>query len=131
MLTLPSLHIKWGSYSKPDPTEEKSIVDMVRIALGGSGGGEPIITKRVAVETIRPFFNIENVDALLDELEEEAQARQDKALEQTTAEASALHKLANGDAPTGQRGGPPKGPGAGSGATGAPAPKAPSGKNLK
>lgn len=124
---LPSLSVKWGPYDQPDPDEEQKIVTTVRTAVGGGTAGEPLITKRLAVEKLREVFDIENVDAVLDELEKESEERQQKALQHTTAEAEALGAIAHAG-PTGQRGGPPKGAGPGGGANGGPAAKAPSGK---
>lgn len=131
MLTLPSLRITWGSYSKPEPEEEQQIVTTVRLAMGGgAGGGEPLITKRVAIEKLQPIFGIENIDAMIEELDKETAERQAKALEHTTAEASALHGIVNDDA-AGKPSGPPKGNGPGGNAPGDPAPKAKSGDRPK
>lgn len=79
---LPSLTVQWGDYDKADPEEESKIVTTVRTALGGAGGGEPLITRRLALQKIRTVFGVENVDAVLDELEQEGAERQEKALEQ-------------------------------------------------
>ncbi len=112
----PSLQLRWGPYFKPDPAEQKQVVDMVRAALSGDGGG--LITKRHAVEKIAAIFGIENVDAALDEIEKEDEERQEKALQQTTSELETAHSIAakfdggNGAGP-GAKGGakPPQAPG--------------------
>lgn len=128
-LSLPSLTVKWGSYAKPDPDEESKIVTTVRTAFGGGAtGGQPLITKRAAVEKLAPVFGIENVTAFLEALEEEAEEKAKADAEQSQAELEQMHALANGgQKPTGQRGAPPPGAGAGSNAPGAAPPKAPSG----
>lgn len=121
---LPSLSVKWGPYDQPDPEEEAKIVTTVRTAMGGgAGGGEPLITKRMAIEKLREVFPIESVDATLEALEEEQEERQKKMLEQTTAEADALHKIA-GNGAAAKPGGPPPSGGPGGGALAVPAPKA-------
>ncbi len=130
MLTLPSLSVRWGSYSKPDPEEEQKVVTTVRTAMGGgAGGGEPLITKRIAVEKIQSIFGIENIDAMLEELEAETAERQEKTLENTTAEAKALADIAHDSAPPGgQQAGQKPAPGS-RGRPARPAPaKAKSGK---
>lgn len=83
---LPSLSVKWGDYDKPDPEEESKIVTTVRTAMGGgSSGGDPLITKRIALEKIRGVFPIENVEAVLEELEKESEERADRELEAAKA----------------------------------------------
>lgn len=95
MLTLPSLRIAWGAYNKPEPEEEQQILATVRLALGGGpGGGEPLITKRVALEKIQPVFKFENIDALIEELDKETDERAQKSLEQKTNEATAMGEVA-------------------------------------
>jgi hypothetical protein len=89
--------LRWGSYFKPDPAEQKQVVDMVRAALAGDGGA--IITKRIAVEQIADIFGIENVEAAIEEIEAEEADRQAKALEQTKAEAASFHGMTGTDAP--------------------------------
>ena len=65
----PSLQVKWGPYFKPDPAEELQVVQMAQAALGGAPGTKPLVTRRHALEKVAPLFGIENVDAVLDELE--------------------------------------------------------------
>jgi hypothetical protein len=91
----PSLQLRWGSYFKPDPTEQQAVVTMVRLALAGEGGA--IITKRLAVEHVADIFGIENVEAVLKDIETEAADQQAKALEQTRAEAASFHGMTSGD----------------------------------
>lgn len=91
----PDIQVRWGSYFKVDPQEQQQQVQTVQEALGKSGG-EPLITTRKAVEKIAAIFQIDSVDELLEQLEEERDARAERAMEQARAEASSLHGLMNG-----------------------------------
>lgn len=70
---------------------------MVRAALTGEGGG--LITKRHAVEKIAPIFDIENVDAVLEEILKEDEEAQKKTLEVESKKADALGAIAAKHAP--------------------------------
>jgi hypothetical protein len=101
----PTLQVQWGAYFKPDPTEQLAVVQMTQAALGGgAAGGEPLITKRIAVERLKPIFGIENVDAVLKDLEKEADERAQRELDAATAQidaqarAQGLGQDAGGDA---------------------------------
>jgi hypothetical protein len=76
----PTITVKWGHYFQPDPAEQKQIVELVKAALDAKS-----ITKRMAVEKLAPIFGIENVEAALEEIEEEADAAAERELEATTA----------------------------------------------
>lgn len=75
----PSLTLKWGPYTKPDPEEQLNTVRTVQEALAGT----PLITLRLGVEKLRQggVFDIDNVDAVIEELEAKAgeQAAKDEA----------------------------------------------------
>ncbi len=87
---LPSLTVKWGSYDQADPETEDKLVSTVVAARGkGPGGGEPLITKRIAIYKLREVFDIENVDALLDELEKEAEESAQREIDAATAQIEA------------------------------------------
>lgn len=73
----PSLRVKWGPYFDLDTSEKMATVAFAQAALGGVP--EPLITKRQAVETIAPVVGIDNVDAAMTALEEEAQQKADEA----------------------------------------------------
>lgn len=64
----PSLSVEYGPYTKPDPEEQQKIVALVQTALGGKGG-RPLINLQTAVKRVAKIFGIENVQALIDELE--------------------------------------------------------------
>jgi len=104
----PTLQVKWGPYFKPDPAEQQQVVAMVQLALGGGpNAAEPLITRRAAVEKIASVFNIENVDASLEQLDKEADERAQRELDAATAAISAQ----NGAEGAGQNaGGKPAGP---------------------
>lgn len=72
----PSLTLRWGSYVKPDEQSQLYMVQAVQGALGGSGG-VAVITKRIALEKLKQagVFEIENVSAVLESLDEEAQEK--------------------------------------------------------
>jgi hypothetical protein len=57
-------------------TEQKTLVDMVRAALAGDGG--PIITRQHAVQKISAIFDIDNVEAVLEEIDKEVEERSAK-----------------------------------------------------
>jgi hypothetical protein len=110
-LLLPSLTVIWGPYAQPDPTEEQAVVTTVRTAMGGgAGGGEPLITKRIALEKLREVFEFESVDAVLDDLEKETQERADKAVKQAAAMAAVQPTPAPLVAPAKPSAPPPKKP---------------------
>ena len=103
----PSITIKWGPYFPADADDQTKVVAMVQQALGSGGTGEQLITKRIAVEKVAEVFGIENVDAVMKDLEKE-QAEQDKRdLEKTAEEQKTLHAIA-GSAPGSGSGGNPR-----------------------
>ncbi len=120
----PSITLKWGPYSKPDPADQTAIVTLTQAALGGTAG-QPLITKRMAVEKIADIFGIEDIDAALDSLEEEDALRKQEAADAALTEQQNLHDLAEGKKPGGAGGASqtkPKAPaGGGSGSGSAPA----------
>lgn len=90
---LPTLQIKWGPYFKPDVDEQQKLIKMVIEALDA---GIPVITLRIAVQKLAPVFGIENVSAVLKELEEAAAKRRAEADESAAREQQRLHELAAG-----------------------------------
>lgn len=70
----PSLTLRWGAYTKPDEQAQLYMVQAVQGALGGAGGKQ-IITKRIGLEKLKQagVFEIENVSAVLDAVDEESQ----------------------------------------------------------
>ena len=123
----PSITLRWGPYSKPDPEEQTAIVTLTQAALGGAGG-KAVITKRMAIEKIADIFGIEDIDAALDSLEQEQEEAAQKAADASLTEQQNLHALAAGTKPSGPGGAggakPKAPPGGGSGDTGAAPPKA-------
>jgi hypothetical protein len=61
-----ALCLKWGEYFKPDPAEDKQLIDVARVAKEAG-----LATTKVAVQKIARVLGIENVDQYLDELAEE------------------------------------------------------------
>lgn len=87
ILKEPDVRVVWGPYSRPDPTEQKVIVELVRKALGESGD-EPIITREIALNKLADIFSIENVKAVLEQLDKEKEERMAEAHELAEAQAS-------------------------------------------
>lgn len=72
----PRLNLVWGDYFTPSELDQKAIVDATIEALDSG-----LITKRTAVERLSDFYTIGDVDEYLDALEQEAEEKQQKALE--------------------------------------------------
>lgn len=82
----PTITVKWGSFSKPDPAEEKAIVETVALALGGGRlGYKPTITLRQGVQKIASIFGTENVEAALKDLETETEENAKRELDAAKA----------------------------------------------
>lgn len=69
----PPLSLRWGTWFQPVPEDDKLLIESVTAAYQGG-----FITRRTAVEKLSRTFGIENVDAYLDSLEEEAEEREAK-----------------------------------------------------
>lgn len=63
----PRLVLEWGSYFEPTEIDQKAVIQGC-LALLRSG----VITRRTAVERIKDFYNIGNIDEYIDELIEDA-----------------------------------------------------------
>jgi hypothetical protein len=121
----PHIKVEWGSYFKPDPEEQAKIVRMCVEAMGAN-----VVPLRSVIEKLAPIFGFDNIDAIVELIEEEQSARDERELEKTTSEAEALHKLAGGidggatgkpEAGSGARGRGNPAQGAGGGSRGAAA----------
>lgn len=88
MWVSPLIQVKWGPYFKPDPADQKVVIDLAVAAINGG-----LITKRIAVEKIASIFDIENVDAVLESLEEEAQETHDSDLEKQVETQKEMSKV--------------------------------------
>jgi len=89
----PTLQIIWGDYFKPDPDEQLKLVTMVTTALSSP---VPVITTKLALRKLQDIFNIENIAAIEEELDQEVAERDARELAKTEAEHSALHDLQAG-----------------------------------
>jgi hypothetical protein len=78
----PSLSVRWGAYQKPDAEEQTKTVQAVEGALGANKGVK-IITTRLALEKLKQagVLEIDNVEAVLAELEKEQTDADNKARE--------------------------------------------------
>ncbi len=105
----PSLTARWGAYRKPDPEEQKQVVEGVQLALGAP---TKLLTTRGALEKLRDegFIDVDNLEAVIDELKkEQAEADEKKkadaenelnnAIELADATAKARAKSAGGKPP--------------------------------
>lgn len=83
----PSLTLKWGPYTKPDPAEQLATVQTIQAALGGTSG-TPLVTLDLAVEKLRQggVFDIDDVGTIVEELTRQAEEKAEEA----KAEAEAL-----------------------------------------
>ena len=89
----PPFDLKWGAYSKPDPDEQGKLVAM---AVAAKDGG--LATVRAAVEMLREILHVEDIDAYLDELEEEAAQRAEQLHDSMKALAGDANADGQGDA---------------------------------
>jgi len=94
--TDPPITLRWGTWFQPNAEDEKNIVDTTKVAFDSK-----LITKRTAVEKLQRTFAIENVDAYLESLEEEATERDAKEADDLANSISAAHSQLNG--PPGKR----------------------------
>lgn len=116
----PKMTPNWGDYFAAGPEEITAAIDAATKAKDAS-----LIPDDDAAKYVLPYFGREDVSDALEEIEEDKAEAQEKALEQTTAEAGALHAIANGPGPAGGKrpGGPAQKPGPGGGASGSAPPK--------
>lgn len=83
--TDPYITLKWGAYFKADAEAEGKIVDAVVKAKAAN-----VITRRMAVEKLKPVFNIGNVDQAVKALEKE--------IEEHASLEAAIDAMKTGDA---------------------------------
>ncbi len=86
----PTIQVIWGEYFKPDPDDQQKIINMVIAALGSP---IPVLTVRLALQKLAPIFGIENIAAIEEQLEAEAQIRAERAFENTAREQEMFHGL--------------------------------------
>lgn len=102
---MPALRVEYGPYFRPSPEEEQQIVTLVQKALGATKeGGAQLITTEIAIRRLAKVFGIENVQAVMDELEKLRQQRAQEAADaaKTTAETPAGDQPAPTPKPTPQ-----------------------------
>lgn len=90
--TAPHIKLEWGSYFRADPEEQAKIVSMCSEALAGN-----LAPLRSVVAKLAPIFEFDNIDEIVEQIEEQQEAADERELGKMTAEAETLHKLA-GDA---------------------------------
>lgn len=88
----PTITLRWGEYMKPDADDDGKLVTMT-VAAKAAG----LVTKRAAVEKLRRTFGIDNVDAFLESLDEEAAENQKKAMSIASSGALPPNEPDNGE----------------------------------
>lgn len=86
---LPELELRWGPYFKLDSSDEKAVADALASIDKVIG-----ITDRMKLRKLRSILGIDNIDAALEEIEEERERRVLEAQERMKSEASAFHSQA-------------------------------------
>jgi len=81
--------LKWGPYFTPDPEDEAKTVDT---AVKAKEAG--LITTRMGVEKCSRIFGVENVDAVLGDIESEKAEQDERDLKNATNELAAAAKFA-------------------------------------
>lgn len=106
-----SCTVQWGSYQAPDFAEQKSIIELVQLALGGNGG-TPLVDLKTAIQKLKDsdIFEIEDEDELIDRIQQEADERQDRAMKNVEAQAGLKGPEPGDKEPSGER---PPAPGKG------------------
>jgi hypothetical protein len=95
----PSISVLWGPFFRPDTAEQQLTVAMVVQAWVAGGAGN-LITRRMALEKLKEVFPYESEEAILQQLDEEAEARQKGDPElQVTPPGGAEDKLARTTGP--------------------------------
>jgi hypothetical protein len=93
----PGITLRWGDYYAPEPAEEKATAE----ALAAIDKIVPL-PMRIKLQKLARILDIENVDAVLEEIEAEQEEREAKAQEQAEAGAKALMSAAHGNGPVGR-----------------------------
>lgn len=84
--TGPELCLKWPPYFEPNENDAATISKQAREDLKAG-----LITRKTAVERIAPFYDIEDIDAYLDELEKEDNEKDEKTEKREAAKGAGLH----------------------------------------
>ena len=78
----PSLSLVWPPFFRSDMTEEQQIVSTAALALQSN-----MITRRMALEKLRPVYPFENIEAVLEQLEHDAEEAAEHSVEKMLAKA--------------------------------------------
>lgn len=89
----PPLELRWGAWFQPIPEDDEKLVSMTKASYDAK-----FITLRTAVEKLSRTFNIENVDAYLESLEEEREQRQEEEILVLNKGIDAMHAGLDDDA---------------------------------
>lgn len=74
--------VQWGSYTAPDFAEQKQIVELIQLSLGG-GNGTALIDLKTALQKLQDadLFEIADIDEMVSMLEKAAEEKKAEALE--------------------------------------------------
>lgn len=86
----PPLTLQWGAWFQPNAQDDKALVEMVNSAYDGGW-----IMRRTGLDKLKRSFNIENVDAYLESLEEEAEEREAKERDDLAGSIANAHEKLN------------------------------------
>lgn len=83
----PSLSVVWPPFFRADRAEEQLVVSTAALALQSN-----MITRRMALEKIRSVYPYENVEAVLDQLAEDAEHASEHSVEKLLSKAMTAHE---------------------------------------
>lgn len=83
---MPPCTLGWGDHFTPTMQDIKDAVTIAKGVRGGKtdgegGTGDPLVTKRTALRFIAQYFDVDDLDAELDALEEESETAKQESLE--------------------------------------------------
>lgn len=102
----PLLTLRWPPFFRQDPENQKFTSDMARADYEGG-----VITRRTQVQAVASIYGITNIDAYLEELEEENEKKRQQAQEDMAQSMAKFHddsELDDSDGEGKSRGGKPE-----------------------
>lgn len=78
----PSLSLIWPPFFRSDMTEEQQLVSTTALALQSN-----MITRRMALEKLRAVYPFENIEAVLEQLDEQVEEMSEHSVENMLAKA--------------------------------------------
>lgn len=84
--TSPPFELAWGDYDDPDPADQQALATLV-IGLREAG----LCTRRNAVKILKPVLLVEDIDAYIEELDDEAEEAQQQEASVTEEQSQSDH----------------------------------------